>query len=165
MVAGVAPAGLSRLAVDGKPRLGPRALSAHRFRCDFLLLLAQGDGGSPQEPRRGRPGTAGHLRQAGHPPARAGDTGRRGGGRGVRLRIGGDHVSRQTRRGRRGLLLDFRGGARVPGADPQVLRQRGAAPRQLLRGLEQRRLQRRLLRVHSQGRALSHGAVHLLPHQ
>jgi Fe-S cluster assembly scaffold protein SufB len=53
----------------------------------------------------------------------------------------------------------------VPGAGAQVSRQRRTAPRQLLRGAQQRRIQRRLLRLHPQGCALPHGAVHLFPHQ
>jgi len=41
----------------------------------------------------------------------------------------------------------------------------GACGRQLLRGAQLGRLLRRLVCVRAQGRALAHGAVHLLPHQ
>lgn len=41
----------------------------------------------------------------------------------------------------------------------------GTSGRQLLRGAQLRGVLRRQLRVHSQGRQVPHGAVHLLPHQ
>ena len=41
----------------------------------------------------------------------------------------------------------------------------GALPRQLLRRAQLRRLLRRVVRLHPQGRALPHGTEHLLPHQ
>ena len=47
----------------------------------------------------------------------------------------------------------------------KVPRLGGAVLRQLLRGAELGGLQRRLLLLRPQGRALPHGAVHLLPHQ
>ncbi len=86
-------------------------------------------------------------------------------GRGVRQRVGRHHVPQEPARGGRDLLPDQRGGARPPGAGAPVSRQRGAGRRQLLRRPEQRRVHRRLVRVHPQGRALPDGAVHLLPHQ
>jgi Fe-S cluster assembly protein SufB len=46
-----------------------------------------------------------------------------------------------------------------------VPRLRGAHDGQLLRGAQQRRVQRRVVLLHPQGRALSHGTEHLLPHQ
>ncbi len=87
------------------------------------------------------------------------------GGRRVRQRFRRDHVPQEPVRGGRDLLPDQRGGARAPGAGAPVPRQRGAGRRQLLRRPEQRRVHRRLVRVHPQGRALPDGAVHLLPHQ
>ena len=47
----------------------------------------------------------------------------------------------------------------------EVPRLGGAVQRQLLRGAELGGLQRRLVLLHPQGRALPDGAVHLLPHQ
>ena len=63
------------------------------------------------------------------------------------------------------LHVVLRGGAPPPGAREEVPRLGRAAHRQLLRRAELRRLQRRLVRLHPQGRALPDGALDLLPHQ
>jgi hypothetical protein len=65
---------------------------------------------------------------------------------------------------KQGLLL-FRGGAGVPGARPQVPGIGGPLRGQLLRGAQLGGLQRRLVRLHPEGRALPDGALHLLPDQ
>ncbi len=52
-----------------------------------------------------------------------------------------------------------------PGADPEVPGLRGAHQRQFLCGTQLGGLLGRLLRLHPEGRALSHGALDLLPHQ
>jgi Fe-S cluster assembly protein SufB len=63
------------------------------------------------------------------------------------------------------LLQLQRCGAKPPGPGQEVPGQRGAAHGQLLRGTQQRGVQRRQLLLHPAGRALPHGAQHLLPHQ
>ena len=63
------------------------------------------------------------------------------------------------------LLLVLRGGARAPRPGAEVSRLGRAVHRQLLRGAELGGLQRRLVLLHPEGRALPDGAVDLLPHQ
>ena len=145
--------------------MGSRAIRAGKIQRDLLLLVAEITQGSTQKPRGGGSGADCHLQQAGHSAARAGGTRRRGGGCGVRLGIGHHHLSRQAGGSRRDLLFDFGSGAGVPGAGAQVPRLCGAAQGQLLRRAQQRSLQRWVVRLHSQRRALPDGAVDLLPHQ
>ncbi|MCK7578781.1 MAG: hypothetical protein MZV65_25650 [Chromatiales bacterium] len=80
-----------------RARLGARALSADRLPGDLLLLGAEANEGRPEEPRRGRPEAARDLREARRAAARARAARRRGGGRGVRQRLGRDHVQGQAR--------------------------------------------------------------------
>jgi hypothetical protein len=77
----------------------------------------------------------------------------------------GDHLQEETGRGGRHLLLLLRGGAQSPRAGPQVSGLGGTLFRQLLRHAELGCVQRRLLRVRAEGRALPDGALHLFPHQ
>ncbi len=84
---------------------------------------------------------------------------------GVRQRLGGDDVPREARRARHHLLLVLRGGARASRAGEEVSRLGGALHRQLLRDAQLGGVQRRLVRLHPEGRALPDGAVDLLPHQ
>ncbi len=125
----------------------------------------EGHGHGAEEPGRGRSEAARDLRQARHPAARARAARGRGGRRGVRQRLGRDHVQGQAGGGRRHLLLVLRGGAEPSGAGPAVPRHGRALSRQLLRDAELRGVHRRLVRLHAEGRALPDGAVDVLPHQ
>ena len=87
------------------------------------------------------------------------------GGRGVRQRLGRDHVPRDAEEGRRDLLPDQRGGARLSGTGAAISRLRRAGRRQFLRRAELGGVHRRQLRLRAEGRALPDGAVHLFPHQ
>ncbi len=91
---------------------------------------------------------------------------RRGGGRcRLRQRFGGDHLQGPARRIGHHLLLVRRSGARTPRAGAPLSRQRRAAERQFLRGIELGGVQRRLVRLHPAGRALPDGTLDLFPHQ
>ena len=68
-------------------------------------------------------------------------------------------------RARHHLLLVRRGGARASRAGAEVPRLGRAGQRQLLRRAQRRGVQRRLVRVRAEGRALPDGAVDVLPHQ
>ena len=120
---------------------------------------------APKSLGRSGPAASRDLRQAGHSAARTGPPGRRGGGRRVRQRVGGHHLQESPGRGRRDFLLLLRGGARTPGTGAQVPGQRGAVPRQLLRGAEFGGVYRRLVRLHSEAHEMPDGVVHVLPHQ
>jgi len=156
---------LDRMAEDERAPLGPRPLPPHRLPGHQLLGRPQAPGGPPPEPGRGGSGAAGDLREAGHPPARAGRPGGGGGGRGVRLRVRGHHLQGQAGRARHHLLPPLRGGARAPGPGAQIPGQGSAAHGQLLRRPQLGGVLRGLFRVHPQGGALPHGTVHLFPHQ
>ena len=161
----LAAQGLPPLADDERAALAERAVPADRLPGHRLLLGAEVEEGRSEEPRRGRSRAAPHLREARHPAARAGDARRRGGGRGVRQRVGGDHVQGQAGRDGHHLLLLLRGGARASRAGAEVSRLGRALHRQLLCRAQLRRLQRRIVLLHPEGRALPDGAVDLLPHQ
>ncbi len=109
--AGVAPQGLPPLAHHGGAEVGERPLPADRLPVDRLLRGPQAQGLRAEEPGRGRSGDPGDLREAGHPAPRAGAAGRRGGGRGVRQRLGGHHLQGEAGRDGDHLLLLLRGGA------------------------------------------------------
>ncbi len=163
----------ARLAAEGIPPvaahegagLGARALPADRLPGHLLLLRAEVPHRRPEEPRGRGPEAAGDLRQAGHPAARARAARRRGGGCGVRQRLGRHHLQGAARRGRRHLLSVLRGGQEPPGTGRALSRHGRAGARQLLRRAQLCRVHRRLVRVRAEGRALPDGAVHLLPHQ
>ncbi len=140
-----------------------------------LLCGAEEEAGA-EEPGRGRSGVAEDVREAGHsaegaghPRGRRSGVGRRRqpgrGGRGVRQRLGRDHVPRDAAEGGRDLLPDLRGGARSSGAGAAVSRHGGADLGQLLRRAEFGGVHRRQLRLRAEGRALPDGALHLFPHQ
>jgi hypothetical protein len=118
-----------------------------------------------QQPRRGRSRAGEDLREAGHFTGRAEAPGGRGRGCGVRQREREDHLPSGAEGEGHHLLQLQRCGAEPPGPDQEVPRQRGAAHGQLLRRAQQRRVQRWQLLLHPAGRALPHGAEHLLPHQ
>ena len=175
LAAGMAAEGVRRLAADDRAALGARRACADRLPGPALLCGAEEEAGT-EEPGRGRSGAAADLREAGHPAEGAGDPGRRRsgvrrrrqpgrGGRGVRQRLGGDHVPRDAEEGGRDLLPDLRGGARLSGAGAAVSRLRRAGVGQFLRRAELRGVHRRQLRLRAEGRALPDGAVHLFPHQ
>src|SRR2546426_857687 len=63
------------------------------------------------------------------------------------------------------LLLVLRGGPGTPGPRAEIPGHRGALQRQLLRGPEQRRLQRRFVRLRAARCALPDGTVDVLPDQ
>jgi len=83
---------------------------------------------------------------------------RSGGGRGIRQRVGGDHVQGEARRAGDHLLLVLRGGAEPSGFGAEVPGLGGPIHRQLLRGAERRGVQRRVVLLHPEGRPLPHGA-------
>ena len=90
---------------------------------------------------------------------------RRRGRRRVRQRLRRDDVQGQAGGAGHHLLLLLRGGAGASRAGAEVPRLGRAVHRQLLRDAQLGGLQRRLVLLHPQGRALPDGAVHLLPHQ
>ena len=137
---------------------------AHRLQRDQLLLRAE-EAARAVEHGRGRSGGAEDVREARDSARRADDVVGRRRGRRLRQRLGGDDVPGQAGRARHHLLLVLGSGAAPPGSRPQVSRLGGAVHGQFLRDAELRGLQRRLLRLHAEGRALPDGAVHLLPDQ
>ena len=106
------------------------------------------------------------VRQARHPARGAEAACRRRRRRGVRQRLGRDDVPREARRAWASSSCPFSEAVqRPPGAGEEVSRLGRAAHRQLLRRAQLGGLQRRLVRLHPQGRALPDGALDLLPHQ
>ena len=107
-----------------------------------------------------------HLREARHPAGRAEAAGRRGGRRGVRQRVGRDDVQGRSCAELGIIFCSFSEAVRE---HPELVRKYlgSVVPvhRQLLRGAQLRGLQRRLVLLHPEGRALPDGAVDLLPHQ
>ena len=120
-----------------------------------------------EEPGRGRSEAAGDLREAGHPAARARAAGRRRRGRGVRQRLGGHHL--QGRSWPKPASSSAPSPRRCSDHPELVQQVPGHAwcrtGDNFFAALNSRGVHRRLLRLHPQGRALPHGAVHLLPHQ
>ena len=164
VAARVAPQGVPPVAHDERADLAERQVRPDQLPGHHLLLGAEEEEGAEQ-PGRSRSGSARDLRQARHPDPRAEDLRRRRRRRGVRQRVGRDDVPREARQHGDHLHVVLRGGARPPGAREEVSRLGRAAHRQLLRRAELRRLQRRLVRLHPEGRPLPDGAVDLLPHQ
>ena len=161
----VAPEGVSPLAHhDGAP-LGERHSRPDRLRRDLVLLRPEVEGGRSEEPRRGRSQAPRDLREARNSARGARRARGRRGRRGLRQRLRRHHLQGQAGRAGHRLLLVLRSGARAPGARGAVPRHRGPVHRQLLRLAQLRGLQRRLVLLHPQGRALPDGAVHLLPDQ
>ena len=149
------------LAENKEPHLGDGRLPDHRLPGHVLLRRAEGEQGA-REPRRGRPRAAAHVREARDPAAGAEAACGRRGGRRLRQR-GGDHLQEGARETRHHFSV-FRGGAEPPRAF--VRRWLGSVvPHRHLRHAELGRLQRRLVRVRAEGRALPDGALDLLPHQ
>ncbi len=150
--------------------LGQGPLSEDRLPGPLLLRRPQAEG-RPQEPRRRRSGASGHLRQARHPLEGAGGPGRRPGraalcrGRGVRQRLGGDHLQEGAGPGGGDLLLDVGSRSRASGAGEAVPGLGGADFGQLFRLPERGGVLRRFVRLCAAGRALPDGAVDLFPHQ
>ena len=167
MASCVADQGVRALASDGGrgADLGQAALPADRLSGCLLLLRAQVRRRPAEEPGRGRPGASQDLREARHPAQGAGDAGRGRRRRGVRQRLGGDHLQGQARRDGHHLLLDLGGGEGAPRAGAALSRLGRALFGQLLRDAQLGGLHRRLLRLRAEGRALPDGAFHLLPHQ
>ena len=118
-----------------------------------------------EQPRRGGSRGQGDVRQARH-SARGAEAARgRRGRRGVRQRVGRDDVPGDAREAGHHLHVVLGGRARASRSREEVPRLGRSAHRQLLRGAELRGLQRRLVRLHPEGRSLPDGAVDLLPHQ
>src|SRR5581483_7923077 len=90
---------------------------------------------------------------------------RRGGGRGGGQRVGGDDVLQGTRQAGNHFLFVHRGGAEASGTGGETSRDGGALHGQFLCGAQLGRVQRRIVLLHPQGRALSDGAFDLFPHQ
>ena len=85
--------------------------------------------------------------------------------RGLRQRLGRDDVSGEAGRAWDHLLLVLRRRARASRAGAEVPRVGCAVFGQFLRDAQLGRLQRRVVRLHSEGRPMPDGAVDLLPHQ
>ena len=85
--------------------------------------------------------------------------------RGVRQRLGRDDVPGEAGRAGHHLLSFSEAVREHPELVQEVPRLGRAAHRQLLRGAQLGGLQRRLVRLHPEGRPLPDGAVDLLPHQ
>ncbi len=156
---------LSPLADQDRAAMGEHPSSGDRLpKYQLLLRTKIGEGRAAQFVGSGS-GTAAHLREAGHPAQGAGNAGRRGGGCGVRQRLGGDHLQGKTGRARHHLLPVLRGGAATSGSGKAIPRHGGALYRQLFRHPQFGRVQRRLVLLHPARCALPDGVVHLLPHQ
>ena len=111
------------------------------------------------------PGGPEDLREARDSARRAEAAGRRRRGRRVRQRLGGDDVPREAGRARHHLLLVLGSGEAPSRAREEVSRLGRAVHGQLLRDAQLRGVQRRLVRLRAEGRALPDGAVDVLPHQ
>ena len=165
VAARVAPEGVSPVADDERADLAERQVRPDQLPGHHLLLGAEEEEGAEQ-PGRSRSGSA--ARPSTSSASRS--TSRRCFA-GVAVDAVFDSVSVATtfreKLGKHGdhLHVVLRGGARAPGAGEEVSRLGRAAHRQLLRRAELRGLQRRLVRLRPQGRALPDGAVDLLPHQ
>ena len=161
----MAASGLSAMARHAGTHLGPRRLRADRLPRDLLFRGTQVRRGSAEEPGRGRSQAARNLRQARHPAARARAPCRCCRGRRIRQRVRRNDVQGQAVGSRRDFLLVLRGCERPPGTRQEIPRQRRPAARQLLCGAQLGRIQRRVVRLRPERRALPDGAVHLLPDQ
>ena len=164
MAAGLPSGGLPLLAHPqaadmGAPRHTAYRLSGHKLLCG--AAAAQGT----RQPRRGGPRGARHLQPPGHTPA--GTEGSCGHGRRCRdgLGVGSHHAPREARRDGHHFLLVQRGRQRLSRSGAQVSGQGCGLSRQFLCGAQFGGVLRRLIRLHSPRRALSHGAEHLFPHQ
>ncbi len=99
------------LADDGRAALvAEPALPADRLSERRLLLGPEAEEAA-HEPGRGRSGAAPHLREARHLAGRAETAVRRRGRRGLRQRLGRDHLQGEAGRAGHHLLLVLRGGA------------------------------------------------------
>ena len=164
MAARVSSQGAACLASDeGADVAQPQDL-ADRLPGDQLLLGAE-EKARAEEPRRGRSGGPEDIRKARHPARRAEAAVGRGGRRGLRQRLGGDDVQDEAGGARDHLLLVLRGGAGSSRAGAEVPGHGRAVHRQLLRDAQLGGLQRRVVRLHPEGRALPDGAVDVLPDQ
>ena len=105
------------------------------------------------------------FEKLGNSARRAEAAGRRRGRRGVRQRLGRHDVPGEAGGDGDHLLLVLRGGAGPSRARAAIPGHGRAVLRQLLRDAQLGGLQRRLVRLHPQGRPLSDGAVDLFPHQ
>ena len=164
VAARMAPEGVPAVADDEGADLAERQVRADQLPGHRLLLGAEEEEGAEQ-PRRGRSRGQDDVRQAGHPARRAEAPRRRRRRRGVRQRLGGDDLPREAEVVRHHLHVVLRSGARASRAGEEVSRLGRAVHRQLLRRAELGGLQRRLVRLHPEGRSLPDGAVDLLPHQ
>ena len=164
MAARLAPQGVPPLAHDEGAALAQRHLSAHRLPVAVVLLGAQvRDAAAVARRRRSR--AAAHVREARHSAQRAEVPVRRRRRRDLRLGERRHDDEEGARRARHRLLLARRGGARASRARAEVPRLRRALLRQLLRRAQLGGVLRRLVRLRPEGRALSDGALDLLPHQ
>ena len=166
----MAPESLPPLAIHERSQVGQGQVPADRFSEDHLLLGAHTGQGPTAEPGRSRSQAIGNVQETWHLARRAKIPGRcryhrRRRGRRVRQRLGGDDLQANARRHRHYLLPDVRSRARAPRVGAQVPRLGCALHRQFLRDAELGRVHRRVVRVHTEGRALPDGVVHVLPHQ
>ncbi len=139
-----------------------------RDRLPGCLLLRRAQEAGAEEPRRGRSRHSRHLQEARHSAEGTGSAGRhpqRRGGRGVRFRLGRDHLPRQARGARRDLLLDLGSGARASRARAEISRHGRPLCRQFLRHAQFGGVFRRHLRLCAEGREMPDGALDLFPHQ
>ena len=164
VAARVAAEGVPPVAHDEGADLAERQVRADQLPGHRLLLGAEEEEGAEQ-PGRSRSGSPRDVQQARHSARGADAARRRRGRRGVRQRLGGDDVQGDAGEAGHHLHVVLGGGARASGSGEEVSRLGRAAYRQLLRGAELGGLQRRLVRLHPEGRALPDGALDLLPDQ
>src|SRR2546428_93640 len=145
--AGLAPEALRGVGegggVGGGAAVVELPLPADRLPGHHLLRGTEAADGGSQEPRRGGPQAAGDVRQAGHLPGGAEAAQRGRGRRGLRQRLGGDHVQEEALGARHHFLLLFRGGAASSGADREVPRVGGGVHRKIFLDAELRPPSRR----------------------
>ena len=122
--------------------------SAHRLPGHRLLLRAEAQMSGPKSLDEVDPELLRTYEKLGIPLERAEAARRRGGGRGVRQRFGGDHLQGEAGRARHHLLLVLRSGAGASGTGPTIPRLGGALHRQLLRDAQLGGVHRRLVLLH-----------------
>ena len=128
-----------------EPTWAERALSAHRLSGHQSITRRPSRRPRPKSLDEVDPEAAGTYEKLGIPLNEQKRLAGRGGGRGVRQRLGGHHLQGEAGRAGHHLLLVLRSGAEASRAGEEVPRLGGAVHRQLLRRAELGGLQRRLV--------------------
>ena len=162
MAARLQAQGAALLADPETTQMGAHRHARNRLPGHLLLRLAQN---TRQRQKGDRPRTRQDVRQARHTARRAHGACRSGRRRRYGLRFRQNHVQGKTLAARHNILLHKRSRQEPPRARKAIPRHGGALPRQLLCCPQQRRVQRRLLCIYTQRRALSHGTLYIFPYQ